>query len=55
MVIKNMITKRAAKEEGIYNTLLKAAKVKAREERRENTLSFFFGGSGRGGLSLPEL
>lgn len=53
---KNMITKKAGSEEGIYKTLLKAAKVKARQERRDNRLSFLGeGGKGRGGLTLPTL
>jgi len=47
-----MITKKAAaKEEGVYSTLLKAAKVKAKEERRERRLSFL--GEGRGGAAFP--
>jgi hypothetical protein len=46
-----MINKVIGKEEGIYKTLLKVAKQKAREERRERRLSFLGeDGKGRGGI-----
>ena len=48
-----MITKKGCSEEGIYKTLLKAAQMKARQERREIRLSFLGEGRGRGGLTLP--
>lgn len=50
--IKDMMTKKVSGEEGIYKTLLKAAQVKAKEERRERFLSFW-GEGGRGGALLP--
>jgi hypothetical protein len=46
-----MINKVIGKEEGIYKTLLKVAKQKAREEKRERRLSFL--GEGRGGAAFP--
>lgn len=53
MVLKTMFNKKAGSEEDIYNTLLKAAQVKERDERRERRFSFFGENGGKGGIALP--